>query len=158
MERKLLPENEYLESLPKKRMGVGVLLFLEDKILILKPNYKNHWLLPGGVVDLNESPRDAAVREIHEELGLRIEMKQLLAVDYLHKVGDRSECVQFLFSGGNLSKEQVDSIRLQDAEISDMQFVELSEAKILLSESTRIRLSFIETSPQKSIYLENGKI
>ncbi|MFV8251119.1 NUDIX domain-containing protein [Bdellovibrio bacteriovorus] len=158
MEKKLLPEKEYLESLPKKRMGVGVLLFSEDKILILKPTYKDHWLLPGGVIDLNESPREAAIREVHEELGLQVEIKQLLVVDYLHKAGERTECIQFLFSGGNLSKEQIDSIRLQDEEISDMQFVALTEAKKLVSEHTRIRLSFIESNPQKSIYLENGKI
>lgn len=60
MEKKLLPEKEYLESLPKKRMGVGVLFFSGDKILILKPTYKDYWLLPGGAIDLNESPREAS--------------------------------------------------------------------------------------------------
>lgn len=158
MEKKLLPEKEYLESLPKKRMGVGVLLFSENKILILKPTYKNHWLLPGGGIDLDESPREAAVREVQEELGLQIEMKQLLVVDYLHKAGERTECIQFLFSGGDLTKEQIDSIRLQDEEISSMKFVEFSEAKKLLSERTRIRLSCVEANPEKSVYLENGKM
>lgn len=158
MQKKLMPEKEYLETLPKKRMGVGVLLYSGSKILILKPTYRDHWLLPGGVIDLDESPREAAIREVNEELGLQIDIKQLLVVDYLHKAGDRTECIQFIFSGGNLSKEQIASIRLQQEEISAMQFLELPEAKKLLSEHARIRLAFVENNLQNAVYLENGKI
>lgn len=57
--------NQYYKGLPKKRMGVGA-LFLNDKneILIVKPSYKDHWSVPGGVVDENESPRQACIREV----------------------------------------------------------------------------------------------
>ncbi|GAB4532071.1 MAG: hypothetical protein Tsb0014_16140 [Pleurocapsa sp.] len=54
---------EYLASLPKKIMGAGCLLFnTEGKILIVKPTYKDAWNLPGGVVEANESPRNACIR------------------------------------------------------------------------------------------------
>lgn len=53
---KLMPDKEYFASLPRKRMGVGILFFYQNKLLILKPNYKPFWLLPGGVIDANESP------------------------------------------------------------------------------------------------------
>ncbi len=38
-----------------------------------------YYLFPGGAVEGNESPTEALVREIREELGLRIEVDQLVA-------------------------------------------------------------------------------
>jgi len=50
-------------------MGSGVLLRNDEgQILLVEPTYKNHWELSGGVVDADESPYDAAVRELKEEL------------------------------------------------------------------------------------------
>src|SRR4030042_1026069 len=47
---------EYLKTLPKKRIAVGVLLFNDDnQLLVLKPSYKDHWTIPGGVVNEYES-------------------------------------------------------------------------------------------------------
>lgn len=46
----------YYKNLPQKRMAVAALFFNErGEILILKPSYKEDWILPGGVVELNES-------------------------------------------------------------------------------------------------------
>lgn len=44
-----------------------------------------HWGFPGGGVDRNEDPLDAAVREVYEEVGLRLSPDQLklVAVDRL---------------------------------------------------------------------------
>ncbi len=38
-----------------------------------------YYLFPGGGVEVDESPAEALAREIHEELGLRIEVDQLVA-------------------------------------------------------------------------------
>ena len=37
--------------------------------------------LPGGYLDFNETPRDAAVRELHEELGITINANDLVLLD-----------------------------------------------------------------------------
>lgn len=43
-----------------------------DRALLVKPVYKDGWELPGGVIDPGETPWEAAVREIKEELGLTV--------------------------------------------------------------------------------------
>ena len=65
------PPDDYTATLPRKRMGSAVLLRDRDgRILLVEPTYKDYWELPGGVVEADESPYDAAVRELAEELGL----------------------------------------------------------------------------------------
>jgi 8-oxo-dGTP diphosphatase len=40
------------------------------------------WALPGGYVDFDEHPREAAVRECREEIGCVVELDELLAVEH----------------------------------------------------------------------------
>ncbi|WP_169813104.1 NUDIX domain-containing protein [Nocardia jejuensis] len=65
-------------------MGAG-LLFVDElgRVLLVEPTYKDHWELPGGVVEGGESPGAAAVREVREELGLDVPLGQLLVVDWV---------------------------------------------------------------------------
>lgn len=66
-----------------------VLLSVEDSYLIIKrsaikrgkPNvYPNFWDIPGGGVEENELPRDAAVRECFEETGISIAKEDLTII------------------------------------------------------------------------------
>ncbi len=73
-EEQLLPESSgkgFQRTLARKRMSAGA-LFLDaaGRVLLVEPVYKRNWEIPGGVVELNESPRAACVREAGEELGL----------------------------------------------------------------------------------------
>jgi 8-oxo-dGTP diphosphatase len=56
---------------------VGAICLIErpdGKVLLIRQSYRNHWGLPGGLLRRHESPEDAALREIAEEIGLPIEL------------------------------------------------------------------------------------
>lgn len=70
-----------------------------DNVLMVQASYKQHWDLPGGVVEPGESPMDAAVREVKEELGVVREVGRLLVVDYLPATAARGALTAYIFQG-----------------------------------------------------------
>lgn len=150
-------ENQYYKELPKKRMGTGALFLNDkDKILIVKPSYKDHWSIPGGVVDENESPRQACIREVKEELGLDISEVTFLCVAYVSAISEKIENLQFIFFGGRLSSNQINAIKLPSDEITEYKFVGINEALVLLSEKAgeRIRKCLNALKNERGLYLE----
>jgi 8-oxo-dGTP diphosphatase len=61
---------------PKLILAGCVIKDLDGKILLLHRNTKDRvqWELPGGKVEIDEKPEEAAVREIKEELGVKIRL------------------------------------------------------------------------------------
>ncbi|MBI2109216.1 MAG: NUDIX hydrolase [Parcubacteria group bacterium] len=138
----MLPPEEYYKSLPRKRIGAGVLFFDEkDRVLLVKPNYKEGWIIPGGSVDEHESPQAAAVRETKEELNIDLKDPKLICVSFAQEHGIKTEALHFIFSGGVLSKEQIARIRLQKEELDEFKFVSIAEAKEILAVGLKERLS-----------------
>ena len=79
-------------TLPKRqRVAAYAVILRDDRILLsrLSPSISHHelWTLPGGGLDHGESPRDAVVREIHEETGLRAEVGETARVYSAHLPG-----------------------------------------------------------------------
>lgn len=63
------------------KVGADAAIFNEKgKILLMERADGSGWCLPCGWVEANERPVDAAVREVREETGLEIEVKQLVGV------------------------------------------------------------------------------
>ena len=127
-------KSEYYNSLPKKRMGSGVLFFnAEKEILLVKPTYKETWEIPGGVVEHNESPRDAAIREVKEELGIQLNSTlKLLCVEYMAEGNEISEGLMFIFTGEPLTEQQIAEITLRTEEVSAFKFFTTEQAVLLL--------------------------
>jgi 8-oxo-dGTP diphosphatase len=67
----------------EKHVRVRVLICNEDGEMLLTRSWFGHqkWSLPGGGIKRNETPAEAAVREVHEETGIR------LAIEDLHELG-----------------------------------------------------------------------
>ncbi|NUR28402.1 MAG: GNAT family N-acetyltransferase [Catenulispora sp.] len=111
-------------TLPAKITGAGALFFDElGRVLIVEPVYKDHWEIPGGVAETNEPPAVAAHREVLEELGLDREIGRLLVVDWSPPRGSRPmDILAFVFDGGELSRDDIDRIRLQTEELRGYRF------------------------------------
>ena len=61
----------FIATLPTRRLAAGALIRNErGEMLLVKPNYKDGWILPGGTVEAGEAPKPGCEREIVEELGL----------------------------------------------------------------------------------------
>ena len=61
--------------------GVGVVVRRDDQVLLVQrgnPPRRGDWGIPGGVVELGETLREAARREVREECGIEIAMGDLL--------------------------------------------------------------------------------
>lgn len=150
----------YFQSLPKKRVASAALfLNAQNEILIVKPNYQEDWILPGGVVEDGESPRQACIREVKEELGLDVAVGKLLCVDYKVQQGMRTEGIQFVFFGGILHTETIGRIQVQTKELSKVQFARLEDAIELLNPWWARRLPFALRAFQQgtTVYLEDGQ-
>ena len=128
--KKFDDRKEFLASLPHKRTGAGVLLFNKDnELLMVKTNYKHHWSIPGGASDDNESPRETAIRETKEEIGLKVSDIKLIMCTYLKREKYDDESVIFLFYGGILDDSEIDKIELEEEEIEDIKFVPPGKVK-----------------------------
>ncbi|GAA1854697.1 NUDIX hydrolase [Myceligenerans crystallogenes] len=109
---------EHTRSVPRKR-SASTMVFTDGagRVLLCEPTYKQVWEAPGGAVEVDESPRDAAGREVREELGLVVEPGRLVAVDYVPPLEGRTEGLIFVYDGGRLSEQQAASICLADDEL-----------------------------------------
>lgn len=152
---------EYYKTRPMKRMGAGA-LFTDSKgdILIVKPSYKDVWEVPGGVVELNESPRKTAEREIKEEIGLDKKLSKFLCVDYQDPYDIKTESLMFIFDGGILSADEIASIKLDGKELIEFKLVPLDEACKLLSPvlARRVQQAVNAKAQEGAVYLENREL
>jgi 8-oxo-dGTP diphosphatase len=152
---------DYQKSLPKKRMSAGVLFFDGNgRLLIVNPTYKQHWEIPGGVVEADESPLQACTREIHEEIGLMRRPSRLLAVDYLPTSHDKTEALAFIFYGGILAPKDIHNIQLQPTELSEYCFLPPQEAITRLNKrlQKRIGLCIDHLHENRTLYMEAQRI
>jgi 8-oxo-dGTP pyrophosphatase MutT (NUDIX family) len=122
----LQQQKDWHNNLPSKRVAASVFLQnSEGKYLAVKPNYRDYWNIPGGVVDGGESPLTAAVREVREEIGLDLDSKdlKLVAVSYRPAQDGFQDAIIFYFDGGTLNDRQISSMVLQESEIEASKFV-----------------------------------
>ena len=123
-------------------MSSSVILQNEEaKVLILETTYKEHWEVPGGGIEENESPLEAAVRETKEELGLELKNPRLVGVDYRHTQGGKEEMLHFVFFGGVLADTEIRKIKLQSDELKACRFVNIEEVHSLCGSGIGSRVS-----------------
>src|SRR5918911_4936705 len=92
----------------RPRVAAGMLVHDDQgRVLMVRPTYKDGWDIPGGYVEPDESPAEAARRELREELAIDRNPGRLLVVDWAPhpQEGDK---LLFIFDGGTLSSTDLE--------------------------------------------------
>ena len=64
-------------------MGVGAVIIADERVALVKRGHaplQGKWSIPGGVLEVGETLRKAAIREAEEETGLTVDPGDLLGV------------------------------------------------------------------------------
>ncbi len=70
---------------PQLKVSAAALITEDDRILLARRSHdpwRECWYLPAGYVEADEDPEEAAIREVFEEVGLRIAITRLWKVYY----------------------------------------------------------------------------
>lgn len=116
----------------RQAVGVGALIIPgaagaiihEGKIVLVRHNLLKKWQIPGGVQEIGESIQQTVRREIQEELGLCMEVRQLIGVysdprwTIEYPDGNKTQQLTFFF----LMAGPITPIKLQEAEVAAYRF------------------------------------
>jgi RimJ/RimL family protein N-acetyltransferase/8-oxo-dGTP pyrophosphatase MutT (NUDIX family) len=127
--------------LPRKR-AISQLLVRdrEGRVLICRLTYKNDWDLPGGVVEVGESPQLAAAREVAEELALELDAGALLLTDWLPPWSGWDDAVCLVFDGGEHDASLTDGIVKETREIREAEFATVEQVRERCADFTARRI------------------
>jgi 8-oxo-dGTP pyrophosphatase MutT (NUDIX family) len=131
--------------LPRKRAISQMLIRATSgtgpaRVLLCQLTYKNDWDLPGGVVEVGESPQLAVTREVDEELGLTVPAGPLILTDWLPPWGGWDDAVCLVFDGGEHDDSVLDQIVRQQREIRAVRFCTIEEVHELCADFTARRV------------------
>lgn len=124
------------------------------RVLLVKPNYRDHWSLPGGICELGEPPHAACVREVAEETGLDGRPGGLLAIDWAQPFGPEVRPIMaFVFDGGTI--DDGGGIVLQQEELDDWRLVSPAEMSGYMAPAgtRRLRAALAARASGAAVYL-----
>jgi 8-oxo-dGTP diphosphatase len=138
------------------RVAAGVLIRDgADRVLLVRPTYKEGWEIPGGYVDPGESPKQAAAREVREELGTDVVVGRLLVIDWAPHP-DEGDKLLFIFDGGTLTQPLNERVTLEAGELDRVEFASPAQLHHYLPSRllTRVRSALRRAD---DAYLEHGE-
>ena len=126
-------ENKAWRAVQPQKMVVAKVVIKSDqeRVLLAKPDYKRSWQLPGGGAEAGESPEQAAVREVKEELGLDISENDLQIKGTIYR---RDEELLLVIYESTKKISENTKLTVQTNEITDFQFAVLADVAPLLSD------------------------
>ena len=154
-------QRDYYAQLPAPMTAATVLVTdRRGRVLILKPSYKEHLELPGGMVLASESPADGAARELLEELGLRLPVGRVLAVDPSSAAAARHgrALTCFVYATPPLTDEQAAHLGFPDGEVLEAYWTDRAEVAALLPPrlAARVEAGLEALAAGTTIHLERG--
>ncbi|TQR82607.1 NUDIX hydrolase [Mycobacterium hodleri] len=115
MPRSFVPPEQYYAGLARVRQGAGALITTPDgRVVMYDVTYRDYLELPGGAVEVGESPPAACARECREELGVDVRVGRLLVLDHQTDGGDRGDSVMFVYDGGVVDESALGNVPADD--------------------------------------------
>jgi len=114
-------------SVPYPRIRVAAIIVQDGQILLARHQKKGkrYWVWPGGGVDYGETVEEALVRELREEAGLKIRVRDLVLVNDSIPPNKRRHIVNLYFTAAIRSGKIV--VGVSDKRLVGMKFVPLSK-------------------------------
>jgi ADP-ribose pyrophosphatase YjhB (NUDIX family) len=141
------------------RAAAGALFFDErDRVMLVRPTYKPEMDIPGGHVEPGETPYQACVREVREELGIRPPIGRLLVADWAPHP-EKGDLILFVFDGDVLAPETLARIAFADHELSAYGFYPVEELEeVLIGRlARRVKAGAVARDRGETVYLEHGR-
>ena len=131
----------------------GCIFNKNGEVLLQKRADCNKWGVPGGAIELNETPEMAAIREVKEETGLDVEVDNLIGIytdsDVICANGDKvhSICIGYEMSivGGELICDENETLELKYFSLNDMPELFCKQHEELLRDVKRVRISDVKS-------------
>lgn len=112
----------FIDTLPTRRVAAGALIRNErGEALLVQPNYKDGWILPGGTVEQGEAPQPGCFREVYEELGLERDPGRLLLIFHGLARGVWGDSTYYIYDAGVIAEDT--PITLQAEELITYKWV-----------------------------------
>jgi 8-oxo-dGTP diphosphatase len=111
------------------KLMVDVVIPSEKGVVLVRRGsepYEGQWALPGGFVEVGETVRQAAVREVAEETGLAVEVSRLVGVYSEPDRDPRGHNVSVAFLARVLSGQMQAASDAADVDVVDPVSVELA--------------------------------
>ncbi len=146
--------------LPRKRAIAQMLVRdTTGRVLLCRLTYKPDMDLPGGVVEVHESPQLAVGREIAEELQLDVAPGRLLLTDWLPSWSGWDDALCLVFDGGVHDPSLLDGVVVQPREIRAAEFCTLEEVRERCADFTarRVEAALAALDTGGSSYTESGR-
>ena len=124
------------------REAVICFVFIDGKLLMInrnKPPFMGMWNAVGGKVEKNETPEDAAIREVFEESGIKISSPERISrftwnyddeIGYAFKVSADKTELKF----PHATKEGIIDLKPIDWVLSDKNYGVIQDLKVFLAD------------------------